>query len=202
LTNIEAKITNQSHTSNKLTLTIDSVLGTNSPTLIYVGDMGRPANVSGATTWSYNSEKKIASINVNTGRREVTLYWMITTISVSSGAQGSNGWFTSNENTPITFDGSSSSDNIGVVTCTWDFGDGTTGTSKTATHTYAKSGNYTVTLTVRDTANNTAVDFITLEVLPPEPFPMWIAAATIVAIIGIAITIALFRRRRRPPASP
>ncbi|MFI9816777.1 S8 family serine peptidase [Saccharothrix variisporea] len=53
------------------------------------------------------------------------------------------------------FDGSASTDEEGAVTgYAWQFGDGTTGTGKTATHSYPNvAKNYTVTLTVTDTKN-------------------------------------------------
>jgi PKD repeat protein len=38
----------------------------------------------------------------------------------------------------------------------WSFGDGTSSTCKHPTHTYDKAGKYTVTLTVKDAAGNTA----------------------------------------------
>jgi len=51
----------------------------------------------------------------------------------------------------VTFDASSSYDPDGaIVSYHWDFGDGETGTGKTATHSYADDGTYTVTLTVTD----------------------------------------------------
>ena len=54
-------------------------------------------------------------------------------------------------NVVIAFDGSSSSDPDGpVVSWTWDFGDGATGSGVTATHTYAWKGPFTVALTVGD----------------------------------------------------
>ncbi|HEV8399056.1 MAG TPA: Ig-like domain-containing protein, partial [Gemmatimonadales bacterium] len=52
----------------------------------------------------------------------------------------------------IAFNGSASSDpeNNVPLTYSWDFGDGTTGTGATPTHTYGVDGTYTVTLTVTD----------------------------------------------------
>jgi PKD repeat protein len=54
------------------------------------------------------------------------------------------------------FDGSGSSDAEGpVASYAWDFGDGSTGTGVTASHTYAAGGSYSVTLTVTDAAGAT-----------------------------------------------
>lgn len=50
-----------------------------------------------------------------------------------------------------TFDGSASSDPDGTLASrTWDFGDGSTGSGATESHTYASAGSYQVTLTVTD----------------------------------------------------
>jgi PKD repeat protein len=52
---------------------------------------------------------------------------------------------------PVTFNGSGSSDADGtIVSYGWNFGDSTTGTGITPTHTYTTAGNYTVILTVTD----------------------------------------------------
>ncbi|MBE3128800.1 MAG: PKD domain-containing protein, partial [Actinobacteria bacterium] len=49
------------------------------------------------------------------------------------------------------FDGSSSSDEDGtIVSYSWDFGDGSTGSGVTVTHTYNAPGNYKATLIVTD----------------------------------------------------
>jgi PKD repeat protein len=49
------------------------------------------------------------------------------------------------------FDAHSSYDPDGtIVSYNWNFGDGETGSGITASHTYAASGTYTVTLTVED----------------------------------------------------
>ena len=51
----------------------------------------------------------------------------------------------------VVFDGTGSSDPDGTVdSYEWDFGDGTTGTGETPSHTYGDDGVYTVTLTATD----------------------------------------------------
>jgi PKD repeat protein len=50
-----------------------------------------------------------------------------------------------------TFDGSAAADSDGTIaTYAWTFGDGSSGSGKTAQHAYAKGGAYAVTLTVTD----------------------------------------------------
>ncbi|KYK20649.1 hypothetical protein AYK25_08740 [Thermoplasmatales archaeon SM1-50] len=59
-------------------------------------------------------------------------------------------------NQAMNYDGSESFDHEGsIVSYEWDFGDGTTGTGETITHTYTHQGIYRVTLTVTDNASNT-----------------------------------------------
>jgi parallel beta-helix repeat protein len=100
----------------------------------------------------------------------------------------------------VAFDASSSTDNIGIVNYEWNFGDSTTGSGQTTTHTYASAGTYTVTLTVRDAAGNTATDTTVITVLSTEAFPTtWIAGAAIAIIAIAAATILLMRRRKRTP---
>ncbi len=55
------------------------------------------------------------------------------------------------------FNGTSSTDDNGISSYSWTFGDGATGTGSTTSRTYAAAGTYSVSLTVRDTANQTNV---------------------------------------------
>ena len=99
----------------------------------------------------------------------------------------------------VSFDAGASSDNVGVVSYDWNFGDRTTGTGKTTTHTYTKAGTYTVTLTVKDAAGNSATDTTTV-VVPAaeivEGFPLWMIGVVILAIAILIAAILLGRRRK------
>jgi PKD repeat protein len=68
----------------------------------------------------------------------------------------------------VSFDGSSSSDPDGTVASwAWDFGDGSTGSGSTASHTYPNPGAYVTTLTVTDDRGGT--DSATVSILVNEP---------------------------------
>ena len=54
------------------------------------------------------------------------------------------------------FDGSASSDDLGIASYAWSFGDGASGSGVTASRTYASGGSYAVRLTVTDTGGQTA----------------------------------------------
>jgi PKD repeat protein len=78
---------------------------------------------------------------------------------------------TVNAGSSVLFNASGSSDNIGVASYFWNFGDGATGTGETTTHTYLSSGTYTAQLTVYDVAGNTNSATVTIVVQVPQPTP-------------------------------
>jgi len=75
------------------------------------------------------------------------------------------------EDTMVAFDGSESSDNVGIVSYVWTFVDVTpqTLTGVNPTYTFTTPGIYTVTLTVSDAAGNHATDTVTITVLSLSP---------------------------------
>jgi len=97
----------------------------------------------------------------------------------------------------VDFDAGGSSDNVGVVSYEWDFGDGSTATGVTTSHTYEESGEYTVTLTVKDAGGNTDTDVATITVRAPEGFPIWAIGVIVVAAIGVVVALIFLRRARR-----
>lgn len=69
----------------------------------------------------------------------------------------------------VNFDGSGSSDPEGdMLSYEWDFGDGSNGSGVTTSHAYDIAGNYTVTLTVIDSAGNIDSDTLFVNVEQPE----------------------------------
>jgi len=84
----------------------------------------------------------------------------IATVTVDAAAlppvADAGGPYSGDAGSPVQFDGSGSSDPDGqVVSYAWDFGDGSTGSGQSPTHTYGTAGTYTVSVTVTDSQNLT-----------------------------------------------
>ena len=80
----------------------------------------------------------------------------------------------------VTFTGSNSTDDVGVVTYFWDFKDGTTSTEADPVHTFNTFGTYVVELTVTDGGGLNDTDTITITVNNPvgNEAPVAVAEAT------------------------
>ena len=67
----------------------------------------------------------------------------------------------------VVFDGSGSTDDAGITSYSWNFGDGSTGNGATVSHTYLDLGVYTATLTVSD-GEFTSTDTVVITVTSPQ----------------------------------
>jgi PKD repeat protein len=74
-------------------------------------------------------------------------------------------------NLACSFNASASSDDNGIAAYAWTFGDGSTGSGVTASHTYATAGTYPVTIVVTDTAGQTASTSANVTVTAPPSTP-------------------------------
>ena len=90
-----------------------------------------------------------------------------------------------------------SSDNVGIVSYEWDYGDGGTDSGMDVTHVFESVGNYNVTLTVKDQAGNLATDAITVHVTSVDAVPLWVIAVTLSGVAGLAAAAYLLIKRRR-----
>ncbi|TQV81443.1 S8 family serine peptidase [Aliikangiella coralliicola] len=153
----------------QVTLTVSDAEGlTDSHTdTVTIGSTPPPPGCDGLEAWSATKSYK-AGDKVSYNNYEYTATWW------STGAQPdifSNVWRKgdkcsgSGENQPprasfsystnqlsVTFSDSSTDDN-GIATYAWDFGDGNSSSQANPSHTYAASGSYQVTLTVTDAGN-------------------------------------------------
>jgi PKD domain len=97
----------------------------------------------------------------------------------------------------VTFNGTGSTDNTGIASYVWNFGDGTSGTGVTPPHTYSSVGTYTVSLMVIDLAGNSAASTatVTVEVIIPE-FP---SSAIVTVLLALVSAFSLtFRKKMKP----
>lgn len=71
----------------------------------------------------------------------------------------------------INFTDTSTPGETTITTRSWTFGDGETATTTNASHTYAQAGNYTVRLSIMDSAGATNSTSRTITIHPPESIP-------------------------------
>jgi len=113
------------------------------------------------------------------------------------------------EDALVTFNANGSSDNIGIISYNWLFGDETTGNGADVTHIYDDTGSYYAVLIVKDASGNMAFDAIEVTVEPPsshqngtdDPPPQngfpWAAIGVAATLATILITIWIVRSRKK-----
>lgn len=102
-------------------------------------------------------------------------------------------------NTSITFNGNGSTDNTGISSYLWAFGDGTTGTGLKPIHTYIQMGTYVVNLTVVDLAGNRATNNSTVSVqvtIPEFPSNMLMMLVMVSILMGAVLCGKRFLRKQ------
>jgi len=88
----------------------------------------------------------------------------------------------------VVFDAIGSSDNVGIVSYDWDFGDESFGIGVSSVHVYTRPGVYIVTLTVADEAGNSSQDSCAVTVLgSSEGLPMWFVGVVSLVAVGVAV---------------
>jgi hypothetical protein len=96
------------------------------------------------------------------------------------------------EGHPATFDGSNSTDNVGIVSWTWTFeykGTQQELPGETASFTLRKAGEYTVTLTVADARGNTAEDNLVVTVNEQPTDDDGGLSLALIGVLAIAVAI-------------
>ncbi len=108
---------------------------------------------------------------------------------------------------------SSSSDNVGVASYLWNFGDNTTSAQPAVTHVYTTPGSYSASLRVTDAEGNsqTVLFTVTVRAVSPKTGELLGMIQTldwIVALLGVALAIVallaftVWRRKEKPPMAP
>ncbi|MDH5544143.1 MAG: PKD domain-containing protein [Gammaproteobacteria bacterium] len=116
----------------------------------------QPGWTSGSANPTYDRDTCIA-----TGLVETAPSYIMGDLDPAAGNQmpvaNAGGPYPGTVNIPLTFNGSGSQDPDGIIVIySWDFGDGSTGSGVTPTHTYISDGVFNVTLTVTDDAGDSA----------------------------------------------
>ncbi len=181
----------------------------------YSWDFGDGATATGssgthvyATPGTYTATLTVwdDSGNTATGTRAITVRDTQAPVPHGGGDR------TVDEGQALFFDASASTDNVGVTSFRWDFGDNSSSTVAAVSHVYARPGTYTASLTVMDAAGNSATSTFSVTVRAVSPkasdlLGMIQILEAIVALLAAALAFVgwlLFgmRKREQRPSGP
>src|SRR5438093_1079463 len=179
----------------------------------YTWDFGDGATASGAsgthvyaTPGGYTATLTVwdDSGNTATDTRSVTVRDIQAPVPHGTGDR------TVDEGQSLYFDASASTDNVGVTSYRWDFGDSSSASTAAASHVYARPGAYTASLTVMDAAGNSATSTFSVTVRAVAPkasdlLGMIQILEAIIALLAAALAfvgwllLGMRKREQRPP---
>jgi PKD repeat protein len=100
------------------------------------------------------------------------------------------GPYNGTQNMSVTFDGNGSKDTDGSIKAySWDFGDGSSGSGVTTTHSYMQTGTYNLTLRVTDDAGDSATDQTTVTIGAGNQAPVASTSGPYSAMLGEAVQL-------------
>src|SRR5207245_3339723 len=123
------------------------------------------ANHSYATPGVLTATLTVCDYSGNVAEGTVIVTVRDTQAPVSNGG----GDRTVDEGQSLFFDASASTDNVGVTSYRWDFGDNSSVSTAAASHVHARSGAYTRSLTGMDAAGNSATSTFSVSVRAVSP---------------------------------
>ena len=166
-----------------------------------------PDGVIVAYVWDFGDGATASGVTSQHTYAEVGIYTLALTVTDNDGLTGTATWYAPWPPPPpivadfsyvvsgmtVTVDGSLSYDPDGIlVSYEWDFGDGSSATGITASHTYVMIGTYTITLKVTDNNGYTAYVSRVVPVIPPPPvvlsFTCYVTDLTVVVDASASIT--------------
>ncbi|WP_404311372.1 PKD domain-containing protein [Agrococcus terreus] len=143
------------------------------PIASYAWSFGDGATASGATAthrYAAGGEHEIRLTVRDSAGNEATTTRTVAVVGPNAAPTAS--FEASVDQLGVALDASGSTDPDGqVVGWAWDFGDGTTGSGRTAAHDYAATGDYTIRLTVTDDRGGTASTERQVSVVAPNRAP-------------------------------